>query len=320
MDQAPVLVRELWFPFALKIIHTGKWASLSLPARAVYPAICAFADFGTHECYPSISTIARTAGVSPRAVTNAIKELVAIGLLTRESGREKARKDAKQKGQLKDPGNWPLNRYRVVIWPMESGAIPYSIPCQTPMASDSRGVWHDMPTNDIQSTTAKRTTTPTGGDEAKEFVLLQVCASELGLRKMGMHDLEELLDRYGTDWLRAATEEAVSRNRRSLAYVKGILKRWDAKGRPSRVSKRDEASATARREKDQTAENGNRILEARMLAEKRLSECAQGEIADWTRQAEQDANEKKIHRFALKSFIRSCLLVRVAEKYGIEGL
>ena len=323
MEQAPTQIRELWFPFALTILHNGKWAKLSLVARSVYPAICAFADFGTRIAYPSVHTIARIAGVSPRSVSTALTELVKAGLLTRDSGKEKAIEDAQARRQAARSGKWPVNRYRIVIWPLATVASVSDTlgnGCQRTPATDDGQSWKRLPINDIQLTTAKRTTTPAGGDEPKDSVLLQDCASELDLRRMGIRDLEELLDRYGADWLRAATEEAVSRNRRSLAYVKGILKRWDAKGRPSRVSKRDEASATARHEKDQTAENGNHILEARMLAEKRLSECAGDEIAEWTRQAEQDANEKKIHRFALKSFIRSRLLVRVAEKYGITGL
>ncbi len=42
--------------------------------------------------------------------------------------------------------------------------------------------------------------------------------------------LEELIQRYGDDWVSKAIERAVLRNKRSLGYIAGILRRWDSEG------------------------------------------------------------------------------------------
>lgn len=44
-------------------------------------------------------------------------------------------------------------------------------------------------------------------------------------------ELREAGERYPADWLEAAFREAVQQNRRSWAYIRAILKRWEADGK-----------------------------------------------------------------------------------------
>ena len=44
-------------------------------------------------------------------------------------------------------------------------------------------------------------------------------------------ELREAAERYPVDWLEAAFREAVQQNRRSWAYIRAILKRWEADGK-----------------------------------------------------------------------------------------
>lgn len=57
---------------------------------------------------------------------------------------------------------------------------------------------------------------------------------------------------YGGEWVREAIELAVNRNKRSLAYIEGILKRWQADGR-------DNA--------DQIAKGGRRFISGKLRDE-----------------------------------------------------
>src|SRR5881394_201377 len=88
-----------WFPFAHDIIRSGTWRALSKRAKAVYPVICAFADFTTGECFPSLATLQDLSGIGRSWVAKAISELVLAGLIVRRSGDHSH-----------------SNRYRVVLW------------------------------------------------------------------------------------------------------------------------------------------------------------------------------------------------------------
>jgi DNA replication protein len=56
--------------------------------------------------------------------------------------------------------------------------------------------------------------------------------------------LKELEKEYPAQWLREAIEQAVENNSRSLAYMAGVLRRWQEKGRSQQPRKANEKAPT----------------------------------------------------------------------------
>lgn len=52
-------------------------------------------------------------------------------------------------------------------------------------------------------------------------------------------ELKEAEATYPADWIEAAFREAVARNKRSWKYIRTILERWHAEGRPDETDRRD---------------------------------------------------------------------------------
>ena len=63
-------------------------------------------------------------------------------------------------------------------------------------------------------------------------------------------ELRTLCDDYTEEWLREAVQIAVEREKRSLAYIKGVLRRWRREGKrhegPERSDERDGRSVTGK--------------------------------------------------------------------------
>jgi hypothetical protein len=69
------------------MVENALWdLPITLYAKAVYLALRRFAD-SDGECWPHVKTIAEKLGCSDRRVADALKELLAVGLLTYESGK-----------------------------------------------------------------------------------------------------------------------------------------------------------------------------------------------------------------------------------------
>lgn len=66
-------------------------------------------------------------------------------------------------------------------------------------------------------------------------------------REMDLEKLKALVDDFGSDIVVKAIDRAVTRNKRSLAYIHGILKRWQADGYDDENTKAQPASRNSKR-------------------------------------------------------------------------
>lgn len=64
-------------------------ATLSSFEKSVYLALVCFTDNQTGQCFPSMDTLAKYAGCSPRRASDAVNSLVALGYITKQSRKRK---------------------------------------------------------------------------------------------------------------------------------------------------------------------------------------------------------------------------------------
>ena len=348
MDKPPV-VKEYWFPFPHKIVRSGKWANLSMSAKATYIGLAVYADFNTAECYPSLNTIAKASGVSRSTVSVGIAELVKEGLLVRDSGDytrsnrykmvEWPRLTPSEPGEIPDgpspaPGPPPRD-------PSPAPGLPYTASRSTPTPADKPPLAREPVPKDNQLTTANRTTTTNdGGDKSRRSGrlpldgeagvqdLTETLARELGLKAMGLRDLEQLIKTYSPQLVLEACHEAVSNGRATLKYMKGILRNWAKEGKGAdRTTRKESAAAkdrakmeTERREREASRLRQERRYEARQIVKAKLAECDADELAAWRAEAEKEAAERGLTGRFQEESVKMTIQERVALKYGIEGL
>lgn len=73
-----------WFHFFKALVHDGKWAEMSAPAKALYPVIKAFTDPITGYTTPNYNILSRYSGLASRtSISRAIKELENMGQIVR---------------------------------------------------------------------------------------------------------------------------------------------------------------------------------------------------------------------------------------------
>jgi len=320
----------LWFPFAHEIVRSGTWRGLSKRAKAVFPVICAFADFTTGECFPSLATLERLSGVGRSWVVKAIQELVERGLILRRSG---------------DPSH--SNRYRVVLWGSTVTAPPQGRNGTAPGAASAPGAVPERHSNYTQVTIANVNTSkndyrrrpsgpppepgaglgrPGGGGGGRPD-LVGLLTTELGLKEAGQRQLRDLIERYTADRVDEACEEAVAQGHPTLKYMAGILRNWEREGRVVRAGRKEAARAAEddrreaeRHERDQKARATLRRAEVFDEAKSRLAECGTDELASWRAGASSEADAVGLRGTLKEAFVESKILLRVAEKYGLEGL
>jgi hypothetical protein len=324
---------HLYFPFAFGIVDQGVWAGLSFAAAKIFPVISVFANISTGEgARPSMETIALCAGISKRAVINAVNELVRAGLL---EITEKATTHT-------------TNRYRVAWWRGENSAprgdvsAPRGEAVSPPRGirvtsegeeNDATGVNGVHPKESpviinqvINNTESRARRRSGGGGEKDRFGSM---ADALSLRgTLGQDELRRFVAEYGPEIAEEAVVEAVAQGKPSIKYARGVARRWKASGGRIVHSTRAEAAreelferkAQDSADRERKAADGRRQLEARMLAEQKLAECAPGLLGLWQNELEVEADRARILPMVRESWIRSKLLVRVAREFGIEGL
>lgn len=313
LASAPRPATALWFPFPHEVVRSGLWKKLSKGARTVFPVICTFANFESGECYPSIRTIAELSGTGTGRILEAIEELVKAGLLVRWSGN-----------------HTQSNRYKVTL-PGVSGADTRRIPeGDTPASSGATGLSPQRSPNDIHVTTVNVTTTINNGAGAgMERDRFRSMAEALALRgALAQEELDKFVGEFGAEIAEEAVVEAVAQGKPSMKYARGIAKRWKADG--GRIVHSTKAEAAREEvferksqlgvERQKKEEQTQRQIQARLLAEQRLGECAPGLLGLWQAEIEVEAEREKIHPIVRESWIKSKLLVRVAREFGIEGL
>lgn len=323
---------HLYFPFGFSIVDQGLWSRLSFAAAKVLPVIGVFANISTGEgARPSMETIALCAGVSKRAVIKAVAELVRSGLV---EITEKATTHT-------------TNRYRVTLWRGENTAPHGDLSSprgdvgspqgRTEVTSGGEGkgapgvngvhqkespVFINQVINNTESRAKRRSG---GGGEKDRYGSM---AEALTLRgAMGQEELDRFVGEFGPEIAEEAVVEAVAQGKPSIKYARGIAKKWQAGGRIVHSTKAEAAREEVFERKSQEAvervrkeEWIQRQLQARTLAEQKLGECAPSLLNLWQGELQIEADREKILPMVRDSWIRSKLLVRVAQEFGIEGL
>jgi hypothetical protein len=325
---------HLYFPFAFGIVDQGLWAGLSFAAAKVFPVISVFANISTGEgARPSMETIALCAGISKRAVIKAVDELVRSGLI---QITEKATTHT-------------TNRYRVAWWRGEPFAPrgdlsaprgdPASPPRGTEVTSGDEGngspevngvhpkespVIINQVINNNESRARRRSAG--GGGERDRFGSM---AEALSLRgALGKEELDRFVEDFGPELAEEAVIEAVAQGKPSIKYARGVARKWKAAGGRVVHSTRAEAAreevfqrkSLEAADRDRKDAEVRRQVEARLLAEQKLGECAPGLLSLWQNELQVEADRARILPMVRDSWIRSKLLVRVAREFGIEGL
>ena len=324
---------HLYFPFGFTIVDQGLWSRLSFAAAKVLPVISVYANISTGEgARPSMETIALYAGISKRAVIKAVDELVRSGLI---EITEKATTHT-------------TNRYRVTLWRGENSAprgdlstprgdarSPQSGNEITTGGEENRGSGvngvhqKESPViiNQVINNTESRARRRSGGGLEKDR--FRSMAEALALRgALGQQELDRFVDDFGAEIAEEAVVEAVAQGKPSIKYARGIAKRWTAAGgRIVHSTKAEAAREEVFERKGQDAaqraqreEGIQRQLQARLLAEQKLGECAPSLLELWQGELQVEADREKILPMIRDSWIRSKLLVRVAREFGIEGL
>ncbi|HLY72683.1 MAG TPA: hypothetical protein VKU80_01075 [Planctomycetota bacterium] len=324
---------HLYFPFGFSLVDQGLWGRLSFAAAKVFPVIGVFANISTGEgARPSMETIGLCAGISKRAVIKAIAELVQVGLI---EITEKATTHT-------------TNRYRVTLWRGENTALrsnpfsPQGNPASPPSVSevtsgdaekDASGVQelHEKESpliiNQVINNTESRAKRRSGaGGERDRF---RSMAEALALRgTLAQEELDKFVGEFGPEIAEEAVVEAVAQGKPSIKYARGVARKWKASGgriihstkaeaaREEVFKRKSQESVERASKEEQTAKR----FQARMLAEQRLGECAPTLLSLWQTEIEVEADRAKIHPMVRETWMKSKLLVRVAQEFGIEGL
>ena len=97
---------------------------------------------------------------------------------------------------------------------------------------------------------------------------------------MDLEKLKALADDFGSDIVVKAINRAVTRNKRSLAYIHGILKSWQADGYDDESTVR--AQSTPRNSKKAAIDTVNRLLEEyQQEGEKKDDSRGSDPTSDW---------------------------------------
>jgi histone H3/H4 len=324
---------HLYFPFGFSLVDQGIWGRLSFAAAKVFPVIGVYANISTGEgARPSMATIALCAGISKRAVIKAIAELVQAGLI---EITEKATTHT-------------TNRYRVTLWRGENTALrgdlasprgnhgspsggtevtsgdeEKSAPGVNPVHQKESPVFINQVINNTESRAKRRSG---AGVEKDRF---RSMAEALSLRgSMAQEELDKFVGEFGPEIAEEAVVEAVAQGKPSIKYARGVARKWKtAGGRIVHSTKAEAAREEVFERKGQEAsdrarkeEGIQKLLQARMLAEQKLGECAPSLLSLWQGEIEVEADREKIHAMVREGWMRSKLLVRVAREFGIEGL
>lgn len=109
----------------------------------------------------------------------------------------------------------------------------------------------DNPQSKVKESKEKKSSSSTGDDSLKDAVNAYRKNIYPMPGEMDLEKLKGLIDDFGSDTVIKAIDRAVSRNKRSLAYIRGILNHWQANGY-------DDEGAKAK-EKDPLAEQYKKI-------------------------------------------------------------
>ena len=136
-----------WFWIDTRVLKEHG-ADLGPHALAIYMALAAHADNNTSKCFPGVSTLAESAGMSTRQARKALRKLEEIGLIHTQtrSGRSSVYTllsvSSDGQGAPRPPAGDPDT-------PAQDAGVPDATPerAAAPPAQDADPPRHDMPTN-----------------------------------------------------------------------------------------------------------------------------------------------------------------------------
>ena len=181
--------------------------------------------------------------------------------------------------------------------------------------------------NQVINTTESRARRRSGGGGEKDR--FGSMAEALALRgALGKEELDQFVSEFGPEMAEEAVVEAVAQGKPSIKYARGVARKWKtAGGRIVHSTKAEAAREEVFERRSQEVadrasreERNQRQFQARLLAEQRLGECAPGLLGLWQAEIEVEADREKIHPMVRESWMKSKMLVRVAQEFGIEGL
>jgi len=181
--------------------------SLTIWEFVVLGAVCKHADNDTHDCFPSVETIAASAHASPRQTQRAIQSLIRLGLITRT---------------IESQGRGSKTLYKVQVEPLR--ALPSKVvtskpkrkgnligDCQTPILHAKKGDCQtdkgdcDVDKGDCQTQKGdcgvslyKKNLSLIGNESVSESVTLALTSIEVPAEDFQLTEMDSLLSKKKT--------------------------------------------------------------------------------------------------------------------------
>jgi phage replication O-like protein O len=197
----------------------------------------------------SLSQFEDSTGIKSQHIAVALKRLVKSNVITKHNGSK-----VMEYGLQKDYSKWlnkqqPLLKQVVPIQVVPNGVVPEMVvPIQVVHATPSGSTDSGSPLVPIQVVPATLTASTDSGSNkrqykdniTKDIVLSNIYNSyetNMGqtLTPAISEELKLLAIEYPEEWFTEAVKIAVNNQKRSLYYVKGILKRWKIEGFKSNI-------------------------------------------------------------------------------------
>lgn len=193
--------------------------------KLVYIYLCRYAN-STKGIFPSYSKIAGDCGIGKRTAMEIIDILLKNNLIIKN-----LRFNNSNLYELLVPKNCSV--------PGAQGGAP-STPNSAPSAQDSAPSTpnsapgapkkEQLKKNNLERTTKEEQLKKESDSSIKEIYDLFTSCGFGTLNKVLIDMLNDDIEKYSAEWVAEAIKESMKRNKRTLGYVEGILKRWLADG------------------------------------------------------------------------------------------
>ncbi|MBK9121548.1 MAG: helix-turn-helix domain-containing protein [Chloroflexi bacterium] len=211
----------------------------------VYAVIARRLGSDTVSAFPSYATIARDANTSRTSAISAVRALINLGYLC---------KQAQPSGQ----GDLTSNRYTIcgggsqiyaprgtnpvplLVHGLDHGGTNPALPVVQILnhggadfgpEPESKNQTQSNKTQEIQNARELAPASASAADLELQSVLDDYQENISALTAMATQVVSDLVKDYGSGWVRGAIQEAVIYEKRSLAYVRRILRAWKQTGR-----------------------------------------------------------------------------------------
>ncbi|MFZ2880007.1 MAG: helix-turn-helix domain-containing protein [Phototrophicaceae bacterium] len=211
----------------------------------IYAVIARRLGSDTTSAFPSYATIARDANTSRTSAISAVKALIDLGYLCKQT-------------QPSGQGDLTSNRYTIcgagsqifaprsanpvppLVHSLDHGGTDPALPVVQNLnhggadfgpESESKNQTQSNKTQEIQNAREPAPTSAAAADPDLQSVLNDYQENIGTLSSMATQVVTDLVKECGSGWVRDAIQEAVIYEKRSLAYVRRILRAWKQTGR-----------------------------------------------------------------------------------------